>query len=137
LAGWRECGDKPSGSGATELISFSKTLESIINNHLSFYFKFNPHTNQHSFIKSKFIVTNLATYLNTVLPSVCSQGQFDSVYFELSQVFDTVPLTLLLDKLLDYIPFMLLGSRATYQIDLPLYITNSMAPEPEGSSPPS
>jgi hypothetical protein len=47
------------------------------------------------FVKSKSTVTNLVTYLNDVLPSVCSQG----LYFDLSQSFDKVPHTLLLDKL--------------------------------------
>jgi hypothetical protein len=81
------------------LNNFSKIFESIIYDHLSFYFKFTLHTNQHCFVKSKSTVTNLVTHLNDVLPSVCSQGQFDSVYFNLSQAFDKVPYTLLLDKL--------------------------------------
>jgi hypothetical protein len=57
------------------------------------------HPNQRGFVKSKSTVTNLATYLNDVLPSVCSQGQFDSVYFGLSQAFDKATHTLLLDDL--------------------------------------
>jgi hypothetical protein len=45
------------------------------------------------------MVANLVTYLNDVLPSICSQEQFDSAYFDLSHTFDKVPRTLLLDKL--------------------------------------
>jgi hypothetical protein len=71
--------------------NFSKIFESIIRDHLSFYFKFKLHPNQHTFVKSKSMVTNLGTYLNDVVPSVCSQGQFDSVYFDLSQAFNKVP----------------------------------------------
>jgi hypothetical protein len=81
------------------LNNFSNIVESIIHDHLSFYFKFKLHPNQHGFVKSKSTVTNLVTYLNDVLPSVRSQGQFDSVYFYLSQAYDKVPHTLLLDKL--------------------------------------
>jgi hypothetical protein len=70
-----------------------------MHDNLSFYFKFKLHPNQHGFVKSKSTVTNLLTYLNDVPPSVCSQGQFDSVYFDLGQTFDKVPRTLLLNKL--------------------------------------
>jgi hypothetical protein len=48
---------------------------------------------------SKSKVTNLVTYLNDVVPSFCSQGQFDCVHFDLRQTFDKVPHTLLLNKL--------------------------------------
>jgi hypothetical protein len=81
------------------LNNFSKIFESVVHDHLSSNFKFKLHPSQHGFIKSKSTVTNLVTYLNDVLPSVCSQGQFDCVYFDLSQAFDKVPHTLLLNKL--------------------------------------
>jgi hypothetical protein len=63
--------------------NFSKFFESIIHHHISFHFKFKLHPNQHGFLKSKYTATNLLTYLNDVTPSLCSQGQFDSVYFDL------------------------------------------------------
>jgi hypothetical protein len=81
------------------LNNFSKIFESIIHDHLSFHSKFKLHTNEHGFLNSKSTATNLVTYLNDVTPSVCSQGQFDSVYFDLSQAFDKAPHALLLNKL--------------------------------------
>jgi hypothetical protein len=81
------------------LNNFSKIFESIIHDHLSFHFKFKLHLNQHGFLKSKSTATNLVTYLNDVTSSVCSQGQFDSVYFDLSQAFGKVPHALSLNKL--------------------------------------
>jgi hypothetical protein len=50
------------------LNNFSKIFESIIHDHLSFYFKFKLHPNQHGFVKSKSAVTNLVTCLNDVSP---------------------------------------------------------------------
>jgi retron-type reverse transcriptase len=81
------------------LNNVSKIVESIIHDHLSFHFKFKLHPNKHSFLNSKSTATNLVAYLNDVTPSVCSQGQFDSVYFDLGQAFDKVPHALLLNKL--------------------------------------
>jgi hypothetical protein len=106
------------------LNNISKIFESIIHDHLSFYFKFKLHPNQHGFVKSKSTVTNSVSYLNDVLPSVCSQRQFDSVYFDLGQAFDKVPHTLLLDKLnnFGYLHFTLNGYKVSYQIDLPSFV---------------
>jgi hypothetical protein len=81
------------------LNNFSKIFESIIYDHLFFHLKFKLHSNQHGFLKYKSTATNLITCLNDVTPSVCSQGQFDSVHFDLSQAFDKVPHALLLNKL--------------------------------------
>jgi hypothetical protein len=47
----------------------------------------------------KIHVTNLLTYLNYVTPPVCSQGQFESVYFDLSQAFEKILRAFLLDRL--------------------------------------
>jgi hypothetical protein len=66
---------------------------------IAFHFKFKLHPNQHGFLNSESTATNSVTYLNDVTPSVCSQGQFDSVYFDLSQAFDKVPHAVLLNKL--------------------------------------
>jgi hypothetical protein len=67
-----------------------------------YYLKFQLHPSQHGFIKSKFTATNLVTYLNSITASVSSQGQTDTIYFNLSQAFDKVSHTLLLHKLNNY-----------------------------------
>jgi hypothetical protein len=85
----------------TILNNFSNIFESIIRQ-LSFYFKFKLHPSQHGFIKSKSTATNLVTYLNSIKASVSSQGQTDTIYFDLSQDFDKVSHTLLLHKLNSY-----------------------------------
>ena len=81
------------------LNGFSKLFEILVHEHLSFYFKEKLNSAQHGFIKSKSVVTNLVTYLNYVAPCVGSQGQCDSVYFDLSNAFDLVPHNLLISKL--------------------------------------
>jgi retron-type reverse transcriptase len=70
-----------------------------MHDHLSFNVKSNLHPNQHCFVKSNSTVTDLVTYLYYVLRSVCSEGQFVSVYFYLRKAFDKDPHTLLLDKI--------------------------------------
>jgi hypothetical protein len=85
-------------NGKTELllaiIDLSRFLISpkIFNGFL-FHFNF-------SYIQISMVLLNrnLVACLIDVLPSICSQGQFDSVYFDFSQAFDIVSHTLLLDK---------------------------------------
>jgi hypothetical protein len=104
------------------LNNFPKIVESVVHDHLSFNFKFKLHPSQHGFIKSKSTVTNLVTYLNDVVPSVCSHGQFDCVYFDLSQAFDKVPHTLLLNKLNKFgLSSLYVDSKVTFHLDLPLF----------------
>lgn len=54
------------------------------------FFKFITHSHfvkLNSFIKSKYTLTNYVDFLNFVSLWVCSQGQTDSIYFELNNAF--------------------------------------------------
>jgi hypothetical protein len=73
------------------LNNFSKIFEFIVHNHLSNFFKLRLNPAQHGFHKFNSTTTNLVTYLNSIMPTVCTKGQVDSVYFDLSSAFDTVP----------------------------------------------
>jgi hypothetical protein len=54
---------------------------------------------QHGFSKTKSACTNLVSFVDFITPLVCSQRQVDAIYFDLSNVFDLVPHSLLLHKL--------------------------------------
>jgi hypothetical protein len=73
------------------LNKFSKIFEFIVYDHLYNFFKYRLNPSQHGFHKFNSTATNLVTYLNSIIPSVSSQGQTDSVYFELTRAFDIVP----------------------------------------------
>jgi hypothetical protein len=78
---------------------FFKILYSKMLYQFSFYFKFKLRQSQSLSVKSKSTVTNLITCLNSVTISVSSQGQTDSIYFDLSHDFDKISHTPLLHKL--------------------------------------
>jgi hypothetical protein len=52
---------------------------------MSPFVKFKLYPSQHGFVKSKSTAASLIIYVNTV----CSQGQFDSIYFDFGQDFIT------------------------------------------------
>jgi hypothetical protein len=78
---------------------FSKILEFIVHDHLYNFFKYRLNPSQHGFRKFNSIATNLVTYVNSVIPSVSTQGQTDSVYFDVTKAFDIVPHNILLREL--------------------------------------
>jgi hypothetical protein len=84
------------------LNNFSKIFEFIVHNRLSNFFKLGLNPDQHGFRKFNSTTVNLVTYLNSIMPTLCPQGQIDSVYFGLSSAFDTVPHNILLHKLSNF-----------------------------------
>jgi hypothetical protein len=106
------------------LNNFSSIFKSIIYDQLSFYIKSRLHLNQQGFVKSKSAVTNLVTCFKDVLSSVCSQGQFDSVHFKLSQAFHKSPHIFLLDKLSNTgLPSFYIKQFHTYSSNKPSFVS--------------
>jgi hypothetical protein len=63
------------------ILNFSKIYEFIFYEHLYNFFKYRLNPYQHGFRKFN-STANLVTYLNFIIPSVSTQGQTDSVYFD-------------------------------------------------------
>jgi hypothetical protein len=84
------------------LNNFSKIYEFIVYDHLYNFFRYRLNPSQHGFRKFNSTATNLVTYFNSIIPSVSSQGQTDSVYFDLTKAFDIVPHDILLRKLSNF-----------------------------------
>jgi hypothetical protein len=77
------------------------------------------HPSQHGSIKSKSVVTNLVTYRNDVLPSVCLHGQFVFILILARPSIKSL-ITLFCwtsSVILDYVHFVLSGSKATFHPD--------------------
>jgi hypothetical protein len=53
----------------------------------------------YGFCKTRSAITNLITYVDFISPLVGSQRQSDAIYFDVSNVFDRFPHSLLLRKL--------------------------------------
>jgi hypothetical protein len=106
------------------LNNFSKIFEFIIYDHLHNFFKCRLYPSQHGFRKFNSTATNLVTYLNSIIPSVSSQGQTNSVYFELTKAFDVAPHNIILRKHSNFgLPLvMLTGSIVIYLTDNRLFV---------------
>jgi hypothetical protein len=70
------------------------------------------------FCKFSSTATSLFTYLNSIIPSVSTQGQTDSVYFHFPKPFDIVPHNILLSKLSNF------GLSASYVDWFHSYLSN-------------
>jgi hypothetical protein len=84
------------------LKNFSKFFNFITHDYVSHFLKSKLNCSQHGFIKSKSTVTKLVTFLDFNTPSVCSQGQTDSIYFDFGNAFDILPHALLHHNLSKY-----------------------------------
>jgi hypothetical protein len=84
------------------LNNFSKIFEFVVYDHLYYFFKYRLNPTQHGFRKFSSTATNLVTYLNSIMPSLSTQGQTDSVYLDLTKAFNIVPYNILLRKLSNF-----------------------------------
>lgn len=81
------------------LCIFSIFFEIVIHTHMFFFLCKTLSLDQHGFMSSCSIRTNLACFMNTAAFIVSSQGQLDDVYFDLSNASNVVDHNLLLMKL--------------------------------------
>jgi hypothetical protein len=77
----------------TLLCNVSKLLEIVIHDHVSHYLKSKINPYPHGFSKTKSASTDLVISVDFITPLVCSQGQADAIYFDLSNAFDLVSLS--------------------------------------------
>lgn len=86
--------------GSKAPVSNHRPIENLTRSVFEFVLHFSSILNyfQHGFTEA----TDLVTFLNIVTPIVCSEGQFDSICFDISSAFDFILRTLLLDKLSVY-----------------------------------
>jgi hypothetical protein len=77
----------------TLLCNFSKIFEMFIHDHVSHHLKSKINPYQHGFSKTKSGSTNVVTFVDFITHLVCSQGQADAIYFDLSKL-STLSLTL-------------------------------------------
>jgi hypothetical protein len=89
------------------LNKFSDMFEFTIYDNLFNFCKNRLNPAQHGFRKSNSTTINLITFLNSIMPSVSTQGQTDLVYFDLSNAFDISPHNILLLKLSIFFYFIL------------------------------
>lgn len=68
-----------------------------------FYFRQKITSLQHGFVSGRSVETNLCAFLDFSAPVVANRGQVDSIYFDMSKVFDKVSYKLLLRKLSSYV----------------------------------
>ena len=85
---------------------------------LFYYFKSKLNHSKHGFLRSKYTITNLVSYLDYISPLVCSQHQVGVIYFDFSSAFHLVSHTLLLNKFSAY------GLSDSYVTLLHIYITS-------------
>jgi hypothetical protein len=106
------------------LNNFSKIFEFIIYDHLYCVFKYRLNPSQHGFRKHNSTTTNLITYLNTVMPSVNTQCQTDSVYFDLSNALILFPIIYSCVNSLTpvFLLVMSIGFTATWPIDNRVFV---------------
>lgn len=84
------------------LSSVAKVFEIILHNHIFAHMKPYINPNQHGFMPSRSITTNLANFVNFTSSCLDNNLQVDTVYTDLSKAFDKVNHLILLRKLNSY-----------------------------------
>ena len=77
----------------------AKILDNLMADALSMNFSTMIPNQQHGFVKRRSTVTNLVSHTESLQRCIDKGGQTDTIYFDFSSAFDTVPHERLLDKL--------------------------------------